>query len=167
MLKRQNLGRLHNNCPAANLITRNDIADLNLNQIAAAQLVVDRKIEQRLVPETPFAIKIKADRPNLLLRQWPLAPRRFCLRSKLRGSASWGQIESIPWPISSVVIGQVINAGSGSFWDDRAPSASSRQHAVPSATDPIAALANNYINAGLEPFGQKELLGGTFRSECL
>ena len=51
-----------------NVGARDDIADFDLDQIAAAQLAIDRQIKQCLVPKATFAIKMKANCPYLLLR---------------------------------------------------------------------------------------------------
>ena len=35
------------------------VADANLNDVAAAQLAIDRKVERSLVPETPVLVQPK------------------------------------------------------------------------------------------------------------
>ena len=50
-----------------NIGTCNHITDLDLNEIAAAQLAIDGKVEKRSVPQSSLAIEVKADRPDLLL----------------------------------------------------------------------------------------------------
>lgn len=47
----------------ADVGTGNHIANPDLHQIAAAQLTIDGEIEERLVPQTSFAIEVKADCP--------------------------------------------------------------------------------------------------------
>jgi len=41
-------------------------------QIAAPQFAVDGEIEKGLVPQSSFAIEMKADCPDLFLREWTL-----------------------------------------------------------------------------------------------
>lgn len=59
---------LDDDCSMANVRTRDDIADFDLDQIATAQLAIDRQVNQCLVSKATFAIKMKANRPYLLLR---------------------------------------------------------------------------------------------------
>jgi hypothetical protein len=47
----------------------NDIADLDLDQIATAQLAVDRQIEKCTISQASFAIEEETDCPDLLLRK--------------------------------------------------------------------------------------------------
>ena len=61
---------LDDDCSRPNVATRNDIANLDLDQVAATQLAVDCKVEECLVPQPPFSIEMEADRPNLLLGKW-------------------------------------------------------------------------------------------------
>jgi hypothetical protein len=60
---------LHHNRTRPNFWTHNQAPDLDLNEIAAAQLAVDRKIEQRSVPQAAVSIeddlRPKAVRPVL------------------------------------------------------------------------------------------------------
>ena len=46
-----------------------EVADLELHQIAALQLAVDRQVEQSMISEPLLAIKEEPDRPILLLGQ--------------------------------------------------------------------------------------------------
>ncbi|ESY59980.1 hypothetical protein [Mesorhizobium opportunistum] len=43
----------------------NKVADFDLDEIAAAQLAVDRQIEERSVSQTPFSIEKEAYSPHL------------------------------------------------------------------------------------------------------
>jgi hypothetical protein len=47
----------------------NDIADLDLDQIATAQLAVDRQIEKCTISQASFSIEEETDCPDLLLRK--------------------------------------------------------------------------------------------------
>ena len=60
---------LDDGCSIADVDTGNHVADFDFYQIASPQLAVDREIKKGLVPQSAFAIEMKADRLNLLLRQ--------------------------------------------------------------------------------------------------
>jgi hypothetical protein len=69
---------------------RYEITNLDFHQVAAAQLAVDRQVEQRPVANAAFAIQEEANGPDLLLRQRALGadglarvPRRPALRSRI------------------------------------------------------------------------------------
>ena len=51
------------------------VADANLNDVAAAQLAIDRKVERSLVPETPVLVQPKSNGTNLLGLRARFAPR--------------------------------------------------------------------------------------------
>ena len=59
---------LGNNRAAANVSANDDVANLDLLEIATTKLSVDREIAQRLVSQSALAIELETDRPNLLLR---------------------------------------------------------------------------------------------------
>jgi hypothetical protein len=44
-----------------------DVADLNLHHVAAAQLAVDREIEKRPIAQPPVLVEPKPNCPDLLL----------------------------------------------------------------------------------------------------
>jgi len=56
---------LNYHCPRSQLSTRHQVADLDLHQITAPQFAVDRKIKQRPISKSVFAIEMKANGPNL------------------------------------------------------------------------------------------------------
>ncbi|EMD82377.1 hypothetical protein C725_2098 [Pacificimonas flava] len=51
----------------ANISACDDIADLDLDQVTAAQLAVDGEVEKCFVPQSAFAVEMEADRPDLFL----------------------------------------------------------------------------------------------------
>jgi hypothetical protein len=53
--------------PIANFGACNHIADLELYQVATAQLAIDGEIEKSFVFQSSLPIEIKTDRQNLLL----------------------------------------------------------------------------------------------------
>jgi hypothetical protein len=53
-------------------ISAHHIVSTDTDQVAAAQLAVDREIEQGTVSKAPFLVEPEADRPNFLLLQRPL-----------------------------------------------------------------------------------------------
>lgn len=63
---------LNDHCAVTNFGSGHEVADLELHQIAAPQLAVDREVEQGSVAQPLLAIKEEPDRPNLLLRERPL-----------------------------------------------------------------------------------------------
>lgn len=44
---------------------RDDVSNLHLNNLTAAQLAVDCKVEQRSVAQSPVLVEKKADRPDV------------------------------------------------------------------------------------------------------
>jgi len=56
---------LHDHRAGPDFRSYNQGADFDLDEIAAAQLAVDRQIEERSVPQTPLPIQKEADRPYL------------------------------------------------------------------------------------------------------
>jgi hypothetical protein len=58
----------------ANILPGDNVANLDLHQIAAAELAVDGKIKERLVSQPALAIEMEADRPDLLLSKRTLGP---------------------------------------------------------------------------------------------
>jgi hypothetical protein len=60
---------LNNDRSSSDIRPRDDIANPNLHQVAAAKLAVDRKIEQGTVTNATLAIEEEADGPNLFLRE--------------------------------------------------------------------------------------------------
>jgi len=48
------------------------VADLDFHKVAAAQFAVDRKIEQRAIPQTFVFIEKEADSPNVARFERPL-----------------------------------------------------------------------------------------------
>lgn len=65
---------LNDHCPGLNLPTCDEGASLDLDQLASAELAVDREIERRTVSSLSFPIQEEMDRPDLLLRQGSLGP---------------------------------------------------------------------------------------------
>lgn len=63
---------LHHDRTIADTPARHNVANPHLDYVAAAQLAVDRKVEQRPVPQTPMLIEPEADCPYLLLFERPL-----------------------------------------------------------------------------------------------
>jgi len=51
--------------------TGDDIADLDLDQVAATQIGVEREVEKYPIAKPLFAVQEKLYRPDLLLREWP------------------------------------------------------------------------------------------------
>jgi hypothetical protein len=68
---------LDDNRPGPHIGSCQKIADLDLHEVAASQLAVDRQVEQRPVSEARFPIQEKADSPNLFLRQWSFGADRL------------------------------------------------------------------------------------------
>jgi hypothetical protein len=68
---------LHNDSAGPDLRTSDYIANPDLDQVAAAKLAVDRKIEKGAVTNAALAIKKEADSPNLFLREWTLSSDPF------------------------------------------------------------------------------------------
>ena len=59
-------GLLLNNCCSVPVAaTSNDIVDLDLYDVAAAKLAVDRKIKQRAFSQPVVLVQEEADRPNV------------------------------------------------------------------------------------------------------
>jgi hypothetical protein len=71
----------------ANLAVADKAANLDLDDVAPAQLAVDREIEYRAVAKPALSIKPKPDGPHLLSLQRSVWPRAFGLRST--AAAPW------------------------------------------------------------------------------
>lgn len=56
---------------------RHQIADLDFDQIATAQLAIDREVKQRSVAKSPLVLEEEPNCPYLLLRQGRLVPTIF------------------------------------------------------------------------------------------
>ena len=65
---------LDHNSARLQLATADQIAYPKLDHIAAAQLAVDRQIQQRPVPNSVFMVEEEAHRPDLLLLERLLRP---------------------------------------------------------------------------------------------
>ena len=65
---------------------------LNFDQVATAQLAVDRKNEQRLVSQAALPVEMEPDGPDLLLCQWSFGA--YCFASIPRGTRLNGGIKS-------------------------------------------------------------------------
>jgi hypothetical protein len=59
---------LNHHCPGSNFRPCDQVTGLDLDQIATAELAVDRKIEQGPISNSALPIQKEADRPDLLLR---------------------------------------------------------------------------------------------------
>jgi hypothetical protein len=68
---------LNDNRPRPDLGARDQITDLNFDQIAASQLAIDSEVKQRSIPKPSLAFEEKADGPNLLLCQRALDANGF------------------------------------------------------------------------------------------
>jgi len=70
---------LHHDCAGANLSTADNIANLDLHEVAATQLTVDSKVEESSISQAAALVEVEADLPDLLRLQRPLgtdsAPR--------------------------------------------------------------------------------------------
>ncbi len=58
---------LDDHCPSSNVVAGDECPDFQLNQIAAAELAVDGKIEKRPISYPSFTVEEKADCPDLAL----------------------------------------------------------------------------------------------------
>jgi hypothetical protein len=65
---------LNHHCPGSNFRPRDQVTGLDRDQIASAELAVDREIEQRTVSNPSFSIQEETDCPDLHLRQGTLGP---------------------------------------------------------------------------------------------
>jgi hypothetical protein len=78
------------------LRSSDDIANPDLDEVTAANLAVDRQIEQGSVPNALLAIKEEADRPDLLLMNGRFVPTFLpafqAARSRLKSS-------NLEWPM--------------------------------------------------------------------
>ena len=63
---------LNNRCPVPDAIASHQVVDAYTDKIAAAQLAVDRQVEQRTISEASLLIEPEADRLNFLLFERPL-----------------------------------------------------------------------------------------------
>jgi len=61
--------RLHDDSSVPNAPSGHDVANAYLDHVAAAQLAIDREVEQRPFTSTPVPVEAEADRPHLLLLQ--------------------------------------------------------------------------------------------------
>ncbi|MBC3942448.1 hypothetical protein H8S47_12255 [Sphingomonas sp. DOAB1063] len=57
---------LHYDGAIPNPAASNDVTDAYLDDIAAAQLAIDREVKERAVPQTPVLVEPKSNSPNLL-----------------------------------------------------------------------------------------------------
>ena len=57
---------LHDNCPRRNRSTLDNVVDAKSDQIAPAQLTVDRKVEQREFPGSMIQLQSNPDGPDFL-----------------------------------------------------------------------------------------------------
>ena len=75
----------------ANLAAADKIADLDLDDVAPAQLAVDREIEHRVIAKPALPIKPKPDGPDLLKLQCPFGsePSARVPRSPLLATGSY------------------------------------------------------------------------------
>ena len=58
--------------PVSNGTASDDVPNLHLDDIAAAQLAIDRQVEQRPVPQSAVFVEEKAYRPHVAWFQRPL-----------------------------------------------------------------------------------------------
>jgi len=65
--------------PVHGVAVRGDILDLQAHNVAAAELAVDRDIEERQIPSAAGDLKARPDRPDVLGLEWGLAPVNFPL----------------------------------------------------------------------------------------
>jgi uncharacterized protein (DUF1778 family) len=86
---------LNDSCARSQRSSCDDVADLHLDDVATAQLAVDREVEQRPVAQSSMLIEKEADCPNVARLQRPLGanhiariPRttRVCARIEIRYS---------------------------------------------------------------------------------
>jgi len=63
---------LKHRCPFFDLSGRHDIDDFHLHKVTAAQLAVDRHIEQSQIAMVFSKFQPNTDRPNVLGLQWSL-----------------------------------------------------------------------------------------------
>ena len=63
-------------CSGSQRSSRNDVADLHLDDVAAAQLAVDRKVEQSAVAQTSMLVEEEADSPHIARFQRSLRANR-------------------------------------------------------------------------------------------
>jgi len=95
---------LKNDRSGPDIGSRYEVADLDLHQVATAQLTVDRQVEQRPVAEATFAIEKEADGPNA--SGSAVAWRRPSCQHSMRGGLAWpGRIASVPSFSSRALIG--------------------------------------------------------------
>nr|WP_292667774.1 hypothetical protein [Mesorhizobium sp.] len=65
----------YGSCPY--VCTCNDIANLDFDQIAPAQLAVDCQVEKRTIAQASFPVEEEADCPDLFLGKWSLCTNGF------------------------------------------------------------------------------------------
>jgi hypothetical protein len=79
---------LNDDRSSSDISPRYKVADLDLHEIAASQLAVDRQVEKRPITKTALPIQEEANSPDLLLRQRSLCADRFARiphRAPMRG----------------------------------------------------------------------------------
>ena len=64
---------LPNGCAIRRVSARSDILDLDRDDVTAAQLAVDREVEQRSIAQSSMLIKEEADCPDLARLERPLS----------------------------------------------------------------------------------------------
>lgn len=57
---------LHHDCPRSDLPAADDVTNFHLHKVATTELTVDRKVEQRSIPQAAMLIKEESDLPNML-----------------------------------------------------------------------------------------------------
>ena len=63
-------------CSGSQRSSRNNVTDLHLDDVAAAQLAVGRKVEQSAVAQTSMLVEEKADSPHIARFQRSLRANR-------------------------------------------------------------------------------------------
>lgn len=65
-LNRASCFLLHHDCPRSYLAAAHKVANLDLHQVTAPQLAVDRQVEQRSISQATPLVEVEADLPDLL-----------------------------------------------------------------------------------------------------
>jgi hypothetical protein len=63
--------RLHDDCARSDLPAADDIANFHAHEVATAELAINRKVEQRPIPQATALIEVEPDLPYLLGLQGP------------------------------------------------------------------------------------------------
>lgn len=61
----------------SDICASDNIADLQLHQVATAQFAIDGEIEKRSISQPSLAVEMKTDCSNLRLRERPFSPHVF------------------------------------------------------------------------------------------